>query len=126
VEKAGDPVRRRVMTFVRVSDTDSDIQTTLLDEAGAVVEPASVNRATWSDLMQHAQFPRAAVTITEETISVPAGSFDCLKYVVAGSNSEVNTFYFAKSLPGPPVLYFSEKGGQRVTTSTLLRHVPGH
>lgn len=68
---------------------------------------------------------RGVPATREEKTTTPAGTFDCVVYVVQGTPGEVRTFYFAKTLPGAPVLFFTEKDGKRVMTSTLVDHKPG-
>ena len=37
-------------------------------------------------------------------MKLPGGKFDCIVYEVRGKDGEVSTYYFAKTLPGAPVL----------------------
>lgn len=115
VEADGKPPGERVITFAKV------------DEAGAEVSTngAPPERTTWEELRKHAEFPKPVVSTREEKITVPAGTFDCVVYVVQGVPGEVRTFYFAKTLPGAPVLFFTEKDGKRLMTSTLVEHRSG-
>jgi hypothetical protein len=114
--EAGDaPAVERVVAFGQVDATGAELSS-----------DGKSRRVSWEELRKHAEFPRAAVTTREETVTLPAGTFDCVVYIVAGSASgEVRTFYFAKSLPGAPVLFFAEKDGSRTMTSTLIRYAPG-
>jgi hypothetical protein len=123
-EVAGRPPATRTMTFVRVSLLDADVKSTTRDEAGKDLEPAETSTSTWEEFRKHAEFPKAVVTITEETVTVPAGKFDCVVYSVAGEGT-VTRFFFAKSMPGAPVLFYTEKGATRLMTSTLVRYSAG-
>ena len=121
-------VVRRVVTFTRVSAEHAELQASVLDEQGAVLEASHSSQVTWEELRRHAEFPRSAVTIDEAKAEVPAGAFDCLRYTLtegSGAEAETSTFYFAKTMPGAPVLFFTEKGGQRVMTSTLVAYAGG-
>jgi hypothetical protein len=81
---------------------------------------------TWEELRRHAEFPRALVTTREETVTLPAGTYDCVVYVVADAAAgETSTFYFAKAMPGAPVSFYTEKAGVRQLTNTLVRYAPG-
>lgn len=115
VETEGNPPGKRVMTFVRVDAEGADL----------VTDGGAPTRVTWEDLRKHAEFPQPVVSTRTESKTVPAGTFDCVVYVVQGTPGEVRTFYFAKTLPGAPVLFFTEKDGKRVMTSTLVDHKPG-
>jgi hypothetical protein len=114
VEVNGKPALERTVTFTQV---DAD--------GAELVSDGSPRRVSWEELRQHAEFPRASVTTRDEKVTVPAGSFDCVVYVVDGADGEASTFYFAKELPGAPVLFFTQKGGERLMTSTLIKYEPG-
>jgi hypothetical protein len=115
VEVAGKPPFEKVMTFTTVDATGADL-----------VSGGTAKRVTWDELRKHGEFPRAAVRTREEAITVPAGRYDCIVYVVADpAEGEVSQFYFAKAMPGAPVLFFTEKNGTRVMTSTLIQYAPG-
>jgi len=115
VETPDAPATERVMTFTKVDAEGAELATS--------GEPPK--RVTWEALRKHAEFPAANVTVHEEKVTVPAGTFDCVVYVVIGEGGEVRTFYFAKSLPGAPVLFFTNKDAKRVMTSTLVEHRAG-
>lgn len=115
VETAGSPKGQRVMTFTKVDAEGAEL----------VTDGAAPKRVTWEELRRHAEFPAPVVSRRSEKVTVPAGTFDCIVYVVQGSPGEVQTFYFAKELPGAPVLFFTEKDSKRVMTSTLVEHKPG-
>jgi hypothetical protein len=117
VQAMGKPAFERTVTFTHV---DAD--------GAELVSDGSLQRVSWEDLRKHAEFPHASVTTRDETVTVPAGSFDCVVYVVedrAEGEGETSTFYFAKGLPGAPVLFFTEKGGERLMTSMLVGYEPG-
>jgi len=77
------------------------------------------------ELQAHASFPSKDTHIFEDRCQVPAGSFDCWVYRVRrrenGKLHELR-YWFAKELPGPPVLLEEERAGTRTLTMTLLRH----
>lgn len=125
VEVPGQPTKRRLLTFTKVDDAGGDVRTDVLDDDGKVTEPSKTNHAAWDELRRHAEFPKSLVTISDApAVTLPAGTFECLHYAVKEEGSESH-FFFAKSLPGAPVLFYTEKGGARVMTTTLLRHTPG-
>jgi len=129
IEAPGAAPRTTTITFLKVTPEEAETRSTTVDEkTGAAVQPEKESRATWDELRRHAEFPRAATTITDETITVPAGTFDCKVYAVVErkeANAPHMRFYFAKAMPGAPVLITIDKGGARVHTQTLLVHKPG-
>lgn len=115
VEIPGKPPKERVLTFTKVDENGAEIF------AGG----DAPRRMGWPALQKDAEFPRDKVTTREESVKLPAGKFDCIVYEVTGSNGEVWTYFFAKSLPGAPVLFYTEQDGKRVKTTTLLQHIQG-
>jgi hypothetical protein len=115
VEVSGKAAVERTVAFTRVDA-----------EGAEITRDGVAQRVTWDELRKHAEFPRALVTTREETVTVPAGTYDCIVYVIADpAAGETSTFYFAKAMPGAPVLFFSDKGGVRQLTNTLVRYAPG-
>jgi hypothetical protein len=128
VEAAAQPRRQRTIRFVTVTDAGGEIESAVAGEGGEVVDAPKRAPFTWDELRKHAEFPRAATVISDETVTVPAGRFECALYTVtegAGPDATVSRFYFAKSLPGAPVLFTTDKGGARVLTSSLVEHRAG-
>jgi hypothetical protein len=128
VEAPGKEPIHRVMTFVRATDAEAETRMVDVDTKGIEGAPKTFT-ATWEELRRHGEFPRASVVKDDQRITVPAGTFDCARYTLtkgAPPEAEVSQFYFAKNLPGPPVLYFTDKAGARVATSTLVRYAAGH
>ncbi len=122
-EVAGAPSRRLVIAFTNVSDAEAETKNSLLDEQGKELAPPKISHAAWDELRRHAEFPRAATVIANEKIAVPAGTFDCVRYTVTEGPGDVSKFYFAKQMPGPPVLFMTDKQGTRVMTTTLIHYV---
>ncbi len=115
VQERGKPARERVLTFVKVDDDGCEVF------AGG----DSPRRMGWPQFQKDAEFPKDRVTTREETVKLPGGKFDCMVYEVRGKDGEVSTYYFARTLPGAPVLFYVEQDGKRVRTTTLLEHIPG-
>jgi hypothetical protein len=114
------PILRQI-TFVDVTPRRARLRTEVLDESGALLSRSEQTTA-WEELRRHAEFPQERVTIEQATATVPAGAFRCAVYTVRRSPDEVLRFYFATDLPGPPVLFTTEKAGTRMMTSSLLEH----
>jgi len=115
VQEKGKPARERVLTFVKVDDDGCEVF------AGG----DAPRRMGWPQLQKDAEFPKDRVTTREETVKLPGGKFDCMVYEVRGKDGEVSTYYFARTLPGAPVLFYVEQDGKRVRTTTLVEHIPG-
>jgi hypothetical protein len=101
------------------ADSDSvNITTTTFDAAGKAMGTPATETARWADLHEHARFPRATTVIDADTITTPAGTFDCMRYVVT-KGDEVKTYWFARNIAGPPVKMLVTKGGEQVMTMTM-------
>jgi hypothetical protein len=125
-ETDGEPVRIREIVFQTADAGGADIATRMLDESGTEISSEPASHATWEELRRHAQFPATAVHMHDEAITVPAGTFACVVYTVTDeAEGTVTTFYFARDLPGAPVLFYQDAGGRRVSTTTLVAHTPG-
>lgn len=114
VEVPGKPPKERTLTFTKVDDDGAEI-----------IAGSSAKRLGWPALQKHAEFPKDRTTNREETVKLPAGKFDCMVYEVKGEDGEVSTYYFARTLPGAPVLFYVEQDGKRVKTTTLVQHTQG-
>jgi hypothetical protein len=110
VEQPGQPPSRQVTRFTRGDAEGTDYEIGTIGPDGAVGAPR-VTHATWKKLQEHASYPDAATKITDETITVPAGEFDCWLYTVTTGNA-VRKFWFAKELPGPPVKVVATAGNR--------------
>ena len=115
VELRGKPAKERVLTFVKVDADGCEIF------AGG----ESPKRKGWPSLQKDSEFPKERVQAREETVKLPGGKFDCMVYEVSGNDGEVTTYYFAKNLPGAPVLFYTDVDGKRMKTTTLLQHLQG-
>lgn len=117
------PPVRKVISFTRVDDEGCDTHAEGLDDTGKAIAPPKDGHATWEELRAHALFPKKSVVLSDETITIPAGTFVCTLYTVT-EGDEVSRFWFAKDMPGPPVQFSTEKGGQLMMKSTLLSYHP--
>ncbi|MCB9741126.1 MAG: hypothetical protein H6740_00675 [Alphaproteobacteria bacterium] len=80
--------------------------------------------STWAELEDHARFPAAQTSASEGQVETALGTLDVFTYVVT-EGDEVQTFHFAKDMPGPPVLTMFEMGGEEVfRMETLSRELP--
>ena len=117
-ERDADPIVR-VTHFVS-SDPDGgeqEVWTETLD-GRRLAEPER-RRSTWLGLQGHASMPAATTVRSDEVIEIPAGRFDCLKYVRREGDS-VTTFWFARSAPGMPLQAEETDGGRLVYQSAAI------
>ncbi len=80
---------------------------------GVPLGEPKVRRSRWLDFQGHASFPASTTEVTEESIEIPAGRFDCLVYTQRDGGS-IQRFWFARSLPGMPIR-FEERDGALMT-----------
>jgi F420-dependent oxidoreductase-like protein len=81
-------------------------------------------RSSWLEFQEHASFPAATTERSAEEIEIPAGRFDCLRYVTRDGDS-IETFWFARSVPGMPLRFEERAGGELIYSSTAIENVPG-
>lgn len=124
VEPAGQAAFERVNRFVE-ADLDGALQETQrfsLD--GAPLDEPIRQRATWLGFQEHASFPERLTTISEESIELPAGRFDCWLYQVRDGGDE-RRFWFARDLPGMPIRMEEHEDGVLTFRMVMLENVPG-
>jgi hypothetical protein len=125
IEMAGKPDTFRVFTFINGDRQSTSFQSMTLDMAGKQVEEKQTARAKWEELRTHASFPQAMTQISTESYTTPAGTFDCWLYVVTlekEGKKDVKRFWFAKSLPGPPICFEQTVNGKQVFRMTLVEN----
>ena len=92
--------------------------------SGEPLGPLRDRVCTWVELQRHASYPATATRIDEDTVDVPAGHLECLRYTVE-DGQEVSTLWFARSIPGPPIKVVDTVGGRVTQTTELVLHLPG-
>jgi hypothetical protein len=112
-------------SFIRVSrfvDCDADgatIVRTRTKLGGEPLGPPEPGRSTWRELQEHVSFPADRTTVEHETIDSPMGPLECLRYRIADGSS-IETFWFARSLPGMPVRYSGSENGRQTSVTTMI------
>ena len=119
------PQGSRNIRVNRFRETDADGAT--LDRwssgpDGVVQGEISSARVSWRDLQAHAAFPAECTVLSSESLSLPIGRVDCLRYDVRESlESAPATFWFSVKHPGMPVQYEAPaEGGLRRTTIVAI------
>lgn len=119
VEPAGGEPFRRVN---RYRDADHDgvtIDRWTLGPDGERVGEVAATRSTWLELQAHASFPADVTTVTRETVELPLGEVEALRYRV-GTGADAATFWFAPAHPGMPVRYESPSAAGGVDRTTVV------
>jgi len=115
----------RVNRFSHCDDVGATLERWLVASDGGVEGEASSGRVTWLELQQHAAFPVDRTTVSEETIDLPIGRVECLRYdtrdgdAADGADAASETFWFARAFPGMPVRYQSQTPAGVVRTTVL-------
>ena len=63
--------------------------------------------------------PIATTSIDEVVLDSPMGPLDCLRYTAVGGD-EIETFWFARAIPGMPVMTERRVAGELVERVTML------
>lgn len=133
IQLKGEPPMRRISTFLAGGDPGI-ARFVAVEENGLgerIGEPQTAE-ATWTELQAHAAFPESMTRIGEDQVSTPAGDYDCWLYTLTRNlptdtedglraTTSITRFWFAKELPGPPVMLEQEVNGETILLMTLLR-----
>ena len=109
----------------RFSDCDAEGATlerwrAILD--GGVDGQVVSGRVTWLELQWHAAFPAERTTVAEETLELPMGRLECVRYDTREgdvTDAPVESFWFARAFPGMPVRFESPTPAGIVRTTVL-------
>lgn len=124
VEAGSDPYVG-VTRFVSVDDEGAEQESWRETPDGDRLTEPRRRRSTWLEFQGHASMPAATTEIAEETIEIPAGRFDCLRYTRTDGD-EISTFWFAKAAPGMPLKFEQRTNGEIVYASTAIENAtPG-
>ena len=109
-----------IVRFVAADADGADQETWDETLDGEPLRGPSQRRSTWLQFQGHASMPAATTVREPESIVIPAGRFDCLRYRRTECDG-VSTFWFAMAAPGQP-LKFEERAldGTLVYSSTCI------
>lgn len=128
VAAAGQPPAERRLTFTEPTDTTTTVVAEVWAGGQRVGEPERESVA-WAELVEHAAFPAAATTRADTTVDGPLGHFDAWLYTVTEAGDDgvptVSRYWFARALPGPPVLLTVERQGVEVMRLTQVARTTG-
>ena len=109
----------------RFSDCDAEgatLERRLVAADGGAEGEVSAGRVTWLELQWHAAFPAERTTVTEETLELPMGRLECVRYDTREgdvTDAPVESFWFARAFPGMPVRYESPTPAGIVRTTVV-------
>ena len=108
-----------VQHFVETNDIGAKIKSVSADIEKPVPGPSQELVLRWDELRAHASYPAEQTKITRETVTVPAGTYDCWLYTVNDGNF-ISRYWFARTLAGPPILATVERRGKLVRKIDLI------
>ncbi|WP_260980409.1 hypothetical protein [Microbacterium paludicola] len=114
----------RVNRFREVDDDGALLERWTSGPTGIVDGEIERSRVTWRELQAHAAFPEDRTTLSSETLELPIGRVECLRYEVRGpADAASETFWFATAHPGMPVRVetISDEGVTRTTVIAIER-----
>jgi hypothetical protein len=124
VETAGQPTVEQEWTFTAVDAASATIASKVFGADGSLVKDEGEGTSTWAELNEHASFPAARTTRVESAVEGPLGHVETWLYTVAdtdeGGVPVTKRYQFAKTLPGPPVLFTIEREGVEVFRMTMV------
>jgi hypothetical protein len=124
LEVPGAPTRLQTFRFTGGDDEGCTFEISMSAADGRSLGRSRSSRGRWTGFQSHASYPQARTTIGRETLVVPGGRFHCMRYVVTGppdAADTVTTSWFARELPGPPVLQERRRGGTLLHRMVLVR-----
>ncbi|WP_139415834.1 hypothetical protein [Agromyces laixinhei] len=121
VEEPGGETFERVNRFSDCDDEGATLERWRVAVDGEVDGEVASGRVTWRELQGHAAFAAERTTLTEETLELPIGSVECLRYDTRDETPDapIETFWFARAFPGMPVRYESPTPAGIVCTTVL-------
>jgi hypothetical protein len=109
----------RTTTFVAVDDSEAELEFVEASASDPSVHLTGGSTVRWEDLQAHASFPLEQVEVADETIELPWGSLECLRYTVTQDDA-TTIHWFAKAHPGMPVRSNVWEGSELVYAATVL------
>ncbi len=124
VEEPDGAATIRVNRFLDTDEDGATLERWQSGPTGIVEGGISRSRVSWSELQAHAGFAADRTTLSSETLELPLGRVECLRYDVRDTaESAPSTFWFAIAHPGMPVRYETpmDAGIQRTTVISIER-----
>lgn len=119
------PDGTRTLRVNRFRETDADgatLERWTTGLTGIVEGEITRSRVTWTELQRHAAFPSERTVLSSETLDLPIGRVDCLRYDVRdAADAAPDAYWFSVAHPGMPVRYETPQNGgiQRTTVVAI-------
>jgi hypothetical protein len=118
IEVDGRPPVTRVQHWLDADAAGASRLVYTLDDDGSR-QDVRRSRSTWLELQAHASMPSATTTIDEVTLDSPMGPLECLRYTAIDGDA-IETFWFARPMPGMPVRTERTENGRVVERVTMV------
>jgi pimeloyl-ACP methyl ester carboxylesterase len=100
-----------IFNFGKGNNKEAALVVDALDEKGSPIAEPRSSKPSWKELQSHASFPAENTSISSARLKTFKGDLDCWLYEVKEGETATR-YWFAKELPGPPVLLEEYKNGE--------------
>ena len=109
IDAAGEAPYLMATVWLGGGEDSGEAEFSKLEPNGERIAGPGRTEMEWADLQAHASYPAEYTTIEETSIETAAGTFDVWLYTVT-RDGLVERAWFAKDLPGPPVMVSRSHG----------------
>jgi len=130
VRIAGPAGTYRIQTteFTKVSESTAWFTVTNLDERGRRTAAIRRYRSSWGEFLRYDDFPAERTRTYTKTVRTALGRYRMKVYEVTDPTPRalVKVYYFAESLPGPPLrVTVREDGGEEFVLMEMIERSQG-
>jgi hypothetical protein len=118
IEVEGEPPVTWIQEFIEVDEDGAKGRVYGIGPDGSRQDEGEF-QSRWLDLQRHASMPIETTTIDEIVLDSPMGPLECLRYTRRDGDA-VDVFWFARAMPGMPVLIERIEHGRVVKRVTML------
>jgi hypothetical protein len=125
LERVVNDPQRVLFSFEKADEKGVDLLIADMDLNNKVTGVPNSMRNTWEEMQAQYSTPVENTVITQERVTVPAGTYDCMLYTVtkpSGKGNVIDKFWFAYELPGPFIKRSTEHVDEGTITLTLVSH----
>lgn len=124
IEMTGRDVVFMNWEFTKVDEENAVFSSFNTNAQGEKLGEIQTEKVPWKVLQGHASFSAADTTITVVPLTLEGKNYQCWLYEVRGiheGKEMLNKFWFAQTIPGPPVLTERYIEGTKVMTMTMVK-----